>query len=317
MEKILSDIKEALQIEADSLQLQSNQLNIDYVAAVEEIVRTNGRLVVTGMGKSGIIGHKISATFASTGTPSFFMHPAEAFHGDLGMVSPEDIVLAISNSGETDELLRLIPFFKENGNKIISISGNERSSLAKNSDIHLKLQIEKEACPFNLAPTTSTTVTLAIGDALAVAAMKLRSFRTEDYARFHPGGSLGKRLLLKVKDVMRTEDIPMVDVATKVQELLYIVSAGRLGLAVVKEGDEVLGIVTDGDIRRAILKHQAAVFDLKTELIMTRNPKSIRFDQRIVDAQEVLKQNKIHSLLVIDDKEKMCGIVDVFNLEVL
>ncbi len=225
--------KEVFIIEAREVLNLSNSLTEDFQMAVEAIFNSKGKLIVSGIGKSGIIGKKISATMSSTGTPSFFLHPSEAYHGDLGMVEKSDIVLLISNSGESDEVLRVIPFLKSNGNKIIGMSGNVNSTLAKNSDYHLNIGVEKEACPLQLAPTSSTTATLVMGDALAVVLMKLRDFKERDFAKFHPGGSLGRRLLTKVEDVMHKRSLPICPRDTDIKDVIQIVSKGKLGLVVV------------------------------------------------------------------------------------
>ncbi|HIC79149.1 MAG TPA: KpsF/GutQ family sugar-phosphate isomerase, partial [Sulfurovum sp.] len=238
--------KEVFKIEADAIANLSKNLDSNFEGAIEAILHSKGKLIISGMGKSGIIAKKIAATMASTGTPSFFLHPAEAYHGDLGMIEKEDILLLISNSGETDELLRLIPFLKAQKNIIISMSRNIDSTLAKNSRYHLNIAVEKEACPLQLAPTSSTTATLVMGDALAVTLMELRGFKEVDFAHFHPGGSLGRRLLTRVEDVMRKENLPIVEGATSIQELIGTISKARLGLAIVEEEGKIVGIVTDG-----------------------------------------------------------------------
>lgn len=315
MSDIIANIRETLSIESSAIAQQISLIGEDFVNAVSIIIQSKGKLVVTGIGKSGIIGRKISATMSSTGTQSFFLHPAEAFHGDLGMVGPEDVILVLSNSGETDEVLKIIPYFKDNGNKILSITRNNESTLARYSDVHLTMNIEKEACPLNLAPTTSTTVTLALGDALSIALMKERNFNSEEYARFHPGGSLGKRLLTRVKDVMKTDSLPLVSLDTKIGDVLYVVSKGRLGIAIVTENKKIAGIITDGDIRRAIQQHGKEMFELKAEEIMSFSPKVISSEQKIYEAQELLRQYKIHSLLVVNAETELLGVVDVFHMD--
>jgi len=265
------------------------------------------------MGKSGIIGRKIAATMASTGTPSFFLHPGEAYHGDLGMIEQDDIVLLISNSGETDEVLRLIPFLKAQKNIIVSMSGNPSSTLAKNSTYHLNVAVEKEACLLQLAPTSSTTATLVMGDALAVTLMELRGFKDTDFAQFHPGGSLGRRLLTRVEDVMRKEALPIVKSATSIQELIGIVSTARLGLAIVLEADVILGIVTDGDIRREMEESEATFFKLTARDLMSKEPKRIEAKEKLKTAQELMTELKVNSLLVVED-EKLVGIVQIYDL---
>lgn len=252
MSKSIESGKRTLKIEAETLLDQMAAIGESFEAAVQEILNSGGKLIVTGMGKSGIVGKKMAATFASTGTPSFFMHPGEAFHGDLGMLEPKDVVLALSFSGETDELLKIIPFFKSNGNALLSITGNSESTLAKHSKHHITLMVKQEACPLHLAPTSSTTATLALGDALAVAVMEARDFKPEDFARFHPGGSLGKKLLTNIETVMRTENLPIIASQSSLIEIISTISAGKLGLALVNEGSKTIGIITDGDLRRLI-----------------------------------------------------------------
>src|ERR1700760_4812532 len=247
--------KRVFDIEIESLKHVAASINDDFTVTVEAILGNNGKLIVAGVGKSGLIGRKIAATLASTGTPSFFLHPGEAFHGDLGMVEPHDMIILISYSGETDEVLKIIPFLKWNNNKIISITGNPNSTIAKNSDYHLNVCITREACPLELAPTSSTTVTLVMGDALAIALMEARAFQHEDFARFHPGGSLGRKLLIKVKDMMRTDNLPFIAADASFTELLLRMSEGRLGLVMVGSAAYIDGIVTDGDLRRALMKN--------------------------------------------------------------
>src|ERR1700761_9435756 len=245
--------KRVFNTEIESLRLVADAIDDEFNRVVEAILNNNGKLIVIGIGKSGIIGKKIAATLASTGTPSFFLHPGEAFHGDLGMVEPDDLVILISYSGETDEVLKIIPFLKWNKNSIISITGNPNSTIAKNSDHHLNVCVTREACPLELAPTSSTTVTLVMGDALAVALMEAREFQHEDFARFHPGGSLGRKLLVKVKDLMRKDNLPFIGEGASFTEVLLRMSEGRLGMVIVGDAGYVKGIITDGDLRRALM----------------------------------------------------------------
>lgn len=287
-------------IEADAVAALADNIDANFSVAVERILDSQGRVIICGMGKSGIIGKKVAATLASTGTPSFFMHPGEAYHGDLGMVSSEDVFVAISNSGETEEVLKLLPFLKDNGNCLIAITGNPYSSLALAADCHLNVFVEKEACPLQLAPTSSTTATLAMGDALAVTLMEARSFKPEHFARFHPGGSLGRRLLSFVDDEMIANDLPFVTSDAKVLELIRIMTHGSLGLAIVKDG-ESLGVVTDGDIRRAIDRFGQAVFEKKACDLMSTQPVIVSAGTRIEDALGIMDNNKITSLLVLKD----------------
>lgn len=298
--------KRVFSIEAQAVALLADRLDNSFTEAVERILNSNGRVIVCGMGKSGIIGKKIAATLASTGTPSFFMHPGEAYHGDLGMVTAEDIFVAISNSGETDEVLKLIPFLKDNGNYLVAFTGNPISTLAKAAHSHLDIGVPEEACPLQLAPTSSTTATLAMGDALAVTLMKARDFRPESFARFHPGGSLGRRLLSKVEDEMITSKLPLVNEEAQVLEVIKAISFGSLGLAIVTLADG-WGLVTDGDIRRAIECHGNNVFNKKAADLMTRSPSKVSVGTRIEDALLLMDKRNITSLLVFQD-ELLAGV---------
>jgi arabinose-5-phosphate isomerase len=314
MQRILQTARETLLNEGNAILAQLDLLNGDFERAVVAMLETKGKVVVTGMGKSGIVGRKISATLASTGTPSFFLHPAEAFHGDLGMVTPDDLVFAISNSGETDEVLKILPFFKENGNRIISMSNDATSTMALNSDIHILLRIDEEACPLNLAPTTSTTVMLAMGDALALAAMKMKDFREENYARFHPGGALGRKLLAKVEHKMRTENLPMIDANSSLKDIINVMSRGRLGLALVYEDKKTIGIITDGDLRRLMEAKGKNAWDMKAADFMTRNPKTVPIGTSLHDTEEMMTELKITSLVVIDSNGVTKGVVQIYDL---
>lgn len=305
--------KEVFLIEAKAIANLSNLLTEDFEKVVQDILDCRGKLIISGMGKSGIIGKKIAATMASTGTPSFFLHPGEAYHGDLGMIEEDDMVLLISNSGETDEVLKLIPFLKAQGNITVAMSGNSHSTLAKNTTYHLNVSVEKEACPLQLAPTSSTTATLVMGDALAVALMKLRDFQDTDFAQFHPGGSLGRRLLTRVEDVMTKENLPIVTKESSMKELIQVISTARLGLAVVLEGDSIVGIVTDGDIRRAMESLEEKFFQLKTEEIMSKNPKTVEKKEKLMMAQKLMTEAKVNSLLVVD-KATFVGVVQIYDL---
>lgn len=314
-EEILDIAREALQIEADALLRIKRDLGDDFLRAVETILACKGKVIMTGMGKSGLVAKKIAATLASTGTPSFYLHPGEAFHGDLGMISSEDIVLALSYSGETDEVLKIVPFLHENGNTLISMTGNGESSLAKNSNIHLDVAVEREACILHLAPTSSTTAQLALGDALACALMKLRNFSSMDFARLHPGGSLGRRLLMTVGNVMRKHDLPVVDEQTSASEMIHAISKGGLGLIVVQRGEEILGIVTDGDIRRAMESRQAAFFDIHPMDIASRSPKSIAPTEKLIEAEKMMTEHKVNSLLVVDDAKRLVGVIQIYDIK--
>lgn len=264
------------------------------------------------MGKSGLIGRKLAATFASTGTPSFFIHPGEAFHGDLGMINADDTLLLISNSGETEEIIRIIPFLKHQKNKIISLTGNENSTLGINSDISLDIGVEIEACKNNLAPTSSTTCTLVMGDTLAICMTEIKNFQPEDFARFHPGGSLGKKLLSKVSDLMKKEELPVCNTTTLFGDLVHIISKGRLGLAIVLEKNEIVGIITDGDIRRAFEKNNDFSLICASN-IMTSKPLTVSPNESIIEAEKIMKLNKIGALIVVDEFKKLIGIIQIYN----
>lgn len=289
--------------EIDALHAISEQLDEQFDAAIKLILNTQGRTIICGMGKSGIIGKKIAASFASTGTPSFFMHPGEAFHGDLGMITPDDVFIAISNSGETDEVLKLLPFLKDNHNKIIAITGNPASTLAKNAHYHLNIAVPAEACPLQLAPTSSTTATLVMGDALTIALMELRGFQPENFARFHPGGSLGRKLLSKVADEMFKETLPIVTPVTPLSEVINVMSKGALGLTLVINNGQLNAIITDGDLRRAIEKFGKDLFDLTAQHIASCMPVTIKPDASMAIAYEVMQDKGINCLIVCDGKE--------------
>lgn len=287
-----------------------SHIDDNFNQAVNMMIHCSGKVIVTGVGKSGHIGAKIAATLASTGTPSFFINPLDVFHGDLGVMSKGDVVLAISNSGQTDELLRFIPMVLHMEIPIIAMSGNPQSLLAKYSTCHLNVSVEKEACPLNLAPTSSTTATLVMGDALAIALMKKRHFQPQDFAQFHPGGELGKRLLTTAQDVMITENLPILSPEMNLGEAIILVSKGKLGLGVVMEQEHIAGIITDGDIRRAMERWQAEFFNRTVNDIMTRTPKTVGLQTKISEIQKIMNNNKIHSVLVSDDDNKLLGIVD-------
>ena len=312
---VLDVARKAIHTEALALKHLEASLGEAFVRAVDIILESKGKVIVTGMGKSGHVGCKIAATLASTGTPSFFLHPAEAFHGDLGMISKEDVVLALSYSGETDEILKLVPFIHDNGNRLIAMTGNAESSLSKNADVHLDVAVKHEACILQLAPTSSTTAQIALGDALAVALMKMRDFTSVDFARLHPGGSLGRRLLMKVGNVMRREELPVVAPDCSAQDMIHAVSRGGLGLIVICDGDEILGIVTDGDIRRAMESRQAEFFNIKAMDIATKRPKSISPEEKLIAAEKLMTRHKVNSLLVVDDAEKLVGIIQIYDIK--
>ncbi|QNB12249.1 KpsF/GutQ family sugar-phosphate isomerase [Paraburkholderia bannensis] len=300
--------REVLSLEAEAIEALRQRLGTEFEVSVDAILRSSGRVIVCGMGKSGIIGRKIAATLASTGTPAFFMHPGEAYHGDLGMVTPTDIFLAISNSGETKEVVKLLAFLRSNGNYLIAMTGNAESTLARAARSHLDVGVEREACPFQLAPTSSTTASLALGDALAITLMRARDFRPEHFARFHPGGSLGRRLLATVDDEMVTENLPFVDENTKAIEVFRAMTQGRLGLAIVRRGNS-WGIITDGDIRRAIERFGDQLFARRAADIMSIDPVMIPRGTRVEDALDLMQRHSIGALLVSQDG----GIVGVFR----
>jgi arabinose-5-phosphate isomerase len=305
--------KEVFKVESNAILNVSKNLTIDFEKSIESILCCSGKLIISGMGKSGIIGRKISATMASTGTPSFFLHPGEAYHGDLGMIEEDDIVLLISNSGETDEVLKLIPFLKAQKNKIIAMSGNPNSTLAKHSTYHLNVKVEKEACPLQLAPTSSTTATLVMGDALAVVLMKQRNFKETDFAQFHPGGSLGRRLLTRVEDVMKKDNLPIVSMESSIQNIISTISEARLGLVVVMDNENIQGIITDGDIRRAMEESQETFFALTASKLMSSNPKTIEGKEKLTIAQVLMTELKVNSLLVVKEKN-FIGVVQIYDL---
>lgn len=289
------------------------QLDEHFDKAVDLILNCTGKVILTGVGKSGHIGAKIAATLSSTGTPAFYVSPLDLYHGDLGVMTHDDVVIAISHSGMTDELLRFVPFLIEEHIPLIGISSNPESLLARNSTCHINVGIGREACPLNLAPTSSTTATLAMGDALACALIERRQFKERDFARFHPGGSLGKRLLTRARDVMRSEDLPIISPDTTLPETVTHVSAGRLGLCVIIEDDKIQGIITDGDVRRAMQNLQEQFFEMPVSAVMTRSPKCVGPDTKISEIQRVMQKNKIHAVLVVDAQQHLLGIVDNFS----
>ena len=289
--------------------------NIDdnFDKAVDLMLHCRGKVIVTGVGKSGHIGAKIAATLSSTGTPSFFINPLDVFHGDLGVMTTDDVVLAISNSGQTDELLRFIPMLLHKQIPIIGISGNPLSLLAKYSTCHINVSVEKEACPLNLAPTSSTTATLAMGDALAVALMTVRDFKPQDFAQFHPGGELGKRLLTTAQDVMHKDNMPTLPPDMHLGEAIILVSKGKLGLGIAERDGKVVGLITDGDIRRAMEQWQAQFFNETVADFMTITPKTVGLQTKISEIQKIMNKYKIHSVLVIDDEHRLLGVVDHYS----
>lgn len=305
--------KEVFQTEILGLNEVSSKINGDFEKSIDAILNAKGRVVITGMGKSGLVGKKIAATLASTGTRSFFMHPGEAYHGDLGMIDSEDVIIAISNSGETEELIRLISFFQDNGNTVIAMTGKEKSTLATHADLFLDIGISKEACPLELAPTTSTTVTMALGDALAVALMKARDFQAENFARFHPGGRLGRKLLVKVKDVMKQDNLPILNLDDSFEEVISKISGGLLGIGILLNGKKLLGVITDGDIRRVLQKEGPNALKQSASDFYTKNPLTINMNEKIIIADEIMQQKKITALIAVDGDE-FAGVLHLYDL---
>ena len=315
VERALALGQQTLSIEAAAVEALKNRLNADFSAAVALILGATGRLIVSGMGKSGHVARKIAATMASTGTPAYFVHPAEASHGDLGMITRDDVLLALSNSGESEELLRIVPLVKRQGARLISMTGDPASSLAREADIHLDAAVAQEACPHNLAPTASTTAALALGDALAVALLDARGFGPEDFARSHPGGSLGRRLLTRVRDVMREAgSVPCVVPGTDLSQAILAMSRGGLGLvAVVDEQQRAIGIFTDGDLRRAFEK-RVDLNSASIDRVMHPAPKTIRPDCLAVEAVEMMERLKINALLVSEEQGPLLGALNMHDL---
>ncbi len=306
--------KEVFDIEARAIAGLSDYLTADFEQAISYLAAGRGKVIVSGVGKSGLVAKKIAATLTSTGTPGFFLHPADAYHGDLGMVHPHDVVLILSFSGETDEILRLLPFLEENQNTIIAMCGNAQSTLVRCAHAFLNITIEKEACPLNLAPTSSTIAAMAMGDALAIALMKQKDFRAENFARFHPGGSLGRRLVTQVSQVMRKEALPTVQAGTHVKEIIYAISHSRLGLVVMlDEQDCISGIITDGDIRRTMESHEDSFFSLTAQDFATKSPKTIAPAEKLVEAERLMKRYKINTLLVAV-AQKLVGVIQIYDI---
>jgi arabinose-5-phosphate isomerase len=312
---ILDLARRTLAVEAEALNNMATLLGEEFISAVNSILECSGKLIITGMGKSGLVGRKIAATLASTGTPSFFLHPGEAFHGDLGMISSNDVVLALSHSGETDEVLKIVPFIHSNGNVLISITGNAESTLAKNSNIHLDTGVKEEACILQLAPTTSTTAQLALGDALAIALMKTREFTSMDFARLHPGGSLGRRLLMTVGNVMRKNDLPVVGMDCSATEMIHAMTRGGLGLIIICDGDKIEGIVTDGDLRRAMERRQSEFFSINAIDIASRSPKTIGTTAKLIEAEKMMTKHKVNSLLVTSEDGHLQGVIQIYDIK--
>ncbi len=316
MDDILGIAKKVLKTEAEAVYTLIERLGSNFEKAVEIIYTSKGRVVVMGMGKSGLVGKKIAATLASTGTPAFFLHPAEAGHGDLGMVTSDDVMIAISNSGETEEILRLIPFLKRFNLRLISITGNLDSALSKAADVNLDISVKEEACPLGVIPTASTTATMAMGDAVAVALLMKRGLKEEDFAFFHPGGSIGKKFFIKVKDLMHTGgDIPKVFLKTPMSKAMVEMSSKRLGHAIVlDESDRVAGVITDGDLRRGIEQWGGKLFELAAEEVMTRNPKTVSEEELAVKALSIMESYSITALVVPDVDGRAIGIIHLHDI---
>ncbi|HEC3300146.1 TPA: KpsF/GutQ family sugar-phosphate isomerase [Campylobacter jejuni] len=305
--------KEVFEKEAQAILDLAKNLDENFNQAVNLMLNTKGRCIVSGMGKSGHIGAKIAATLASTGTPSFFIHPGEALHGDLGMLTPEDVLIAISNSGETEEILKIIPAIKKRKIPLIVMCGKKNSTLVKQSDIFLNIAVEKEACPLQLAPMSSTTATLVMGDALAAALMKVRNFKPDDFALFHPGGSLGRKLLTKVKDLMVSSNLPIVHPDTEFNDLVDVMTSGKLGLCVVLENEKLVGIITDGDLRRALKTSDKPRFDFRAKEIMSTNLKVVDADAMASEAEEIMLKHKIKEIIV-GKEERVIGIIQLYAI---
>ena len=307
---ILKRAAEVFEIEANELRQVANSITDSFFHAVRDILDSNGKCIITGMGKSGIIGRKIAASLSSTGTSSFFVHPGEAFHGDLGMFEKDDIVIMLSNSGETDEVLKLLSFFQYQENKIIAITGNEESTLAKHATHHLLCKVENEACPLQLAPTSSTTAALVMGDALVVCLIEMRGFKPENFARFHPGGSLGRKLLIKAKDIMVVENLPFVSPHENIKNVIHKMSASRFGVAIQIDAQlNLQGIITDGDVRRAMEEFESRFFGLVADDISSKDPLCINMHDSISEIEQKITGSKIRNLIVTDEAMRVAGLV--------
>ncbi len=313
---ILDIARKVLMTEADAVLALTQKLDSGFEKAIDIISASKGRIVITGMGKSGLVGKKIAATLSSTGTPSFFMHPAEASHGDLGMVTADDVIIAISNSGETEEIISLIPFLKRFNVTLISLTGNPGSTLARASDVNLDISVREEACTLGIVPTASTTATLAMGDAVAVALLTKRGFREEDFAFFHPRGSLGKKLFVRVKDLMHSGDsLPLTSPAASLTEAVMEISSKRLGTTVIVGTDrKILGVITDGDVRRGIGKWGKAFFDMHARDVMTRNPKTVSEHELAAKVLGIMEKHSITSLIVADEMNSIVGVIHLHDI---
>jgi arabinose-5-phosphate isomerase len=307
--------QQTFHIEADALHKAAQRLDQNFLDAIELIMNTKGKLIITGVGKSGLVGAKMAATFASTGTSSFFLHPTEALHGDLGMIGKEDTLLAISSSGESEELTKILPHIKRFDIPLIGLSSQKESSLGRYSDVFLDISVDKEACPLNIAPTTSTTVTMALGDALAVALMEKRAFRKEDFASFHPGGSLGKKLFIKIKDLMRTEALPIINETTTVKDAVVAMSEGKLGtVLIVDKNGKFIALLSDGDLRRALM-NEAFSLDHSALTYATKNPKSYQNTELLAsEALEIIENDRIQLLPITNESDEIIGVLHIHDL---
>ncbi|WP_298880711.1 KpsF/GutQ family sugar-phosphate isomerase [uncultured Polaribacter sp.] len=310
---IIKTAKETILIESDAIANLANLIDADFEDAVNFILNSNGRVIVTGIGKSANIANKIVATFNSTGTPAIFMHAADAIHGDLGNVQKDDVVICISKSGNTPEIKVLVPLIKNYGNKIVAITGNKDSYLGENADFTLNAYVEKEACPNNLAPTTSTTAQLVLGDALAVCLLNLKGFTSRDFAKYHPGGALGKRLYLRVSDLVENNEVPKVNESDSIAKVIVEISEKRLGVTAVLNNDNLVGIITDGDIRRMLSK-TTEINQILAKDIMGKNPKTISTEAMAIDALNTMENNSISQMLVVDNNNKYVGVVHLHDL---
>lgn len=313
MEDMIERAKQVLQEEADAIIRMKDLINDDFLKSLDLILHSKGRIIVTGIGKSAIIGQKIVATFNSTGTPSIFMHAAEAIHGDLGIIQPDDVVLCLSKSGNTPEIAVLMPFFKMSGNKIIAIVGEPKSFLAQEADFVLDCSIEREACPNNLAPTCSSTAQLVLGDALASCLIELRGFTSQDFAKYHPGGMLGKRLYTKVKDLYKFNEKPAVSPQALMTEVIFEISGKRLGITSVLDNNKVVGCITDGDLRRMLEKH-SDYSQLTAQEVMSHNPKTLTEETLAVEALELMKKKNITSIFVVDENSNYLGVLHLHDI---
>lgn len=312
LDRVTQEARETFREQARTIASLAQRVDATFGHAIALLLATPGHVVICGMGKSGHVGRKIAATFSSTGTPSFFVHPAEAFHGDLGMITDRDTVVLISYSGETDEVVRLLPHFARTGTPIIAVVGAPSSTIGRAASVVLDVSVEREVCPNNLAPTNSTLAAMAMGDALAVALIQARKFKAEDFARFHPGGSLGRRLWTCVRDVMHKGALPVVEPSQNVRESLFTITRGRLGLALVMDGANLVGIVTDGDLRRAMQRDEH-VFDSPVSSVMSAKPITIRESARLDDAEGMMRRRKVKALVAVDDNGAVTGVVEIFD----